>query len=84
MTTEERLSRLEKLVHAFINQSNLKNFYDKCDKDGIRQTENENTSFLSEKIALGEEALCDVDEAYDSRIADVEEALCDLSEMMEG
>ena len=50
----------------------LSKFYD--------ERHNEN----ADRITSSEEALCDVDEAYDSRMADVEEALCDLSEMMEG
>ena len=32
--------------------------------------------------STSEEALCDVDEAYDQRVADVEEALCELTEML--
>ena len=31
---------------------------------------------------LNSEALCDVDEAYNQRMADLEEALCELSELL--
>lgn len=38
----------------------------------------------ADRIDASEEGLCDIDEAYDQRVADVEEALCEISEMMEG
>lgn len=40
MDIERRIDNLEKLVHAFINQSNNKAFYDNADKDGIKQRAN--------------------------------------------
>lgn len=36
----------------------------------------------TERITVSEEALCDVDEAYDQRIADIEDALCEVSEII--
>lgn len=36
----------------------------------------------AERITASEEALCDVDEVYDQRMAEVEEALCEISELL--
>lgn len=36
----------------------------------------------AERITSSEEALCDVDEVYDQRMAEVEEALCEISELL--
>ena len=59
--------------------------------DKINELERKISKFYDEKhkrnadrINASEEALCDIDEVYDGRIADVEEALCELSESMEG
>lgn len=36
----------------------------------------------AEQLTADEEALCDLDELYDSRLADIEDALCELAELM--
>ena len=51
MDIERRIDNLEKLVHAFITQSNNKAFYDNADKDGIKQRAN----------AIYEEVKADID-----------------------
>lgn len=40
------------------------------------------TDEVKADVIASEEALCDVDEAYDQRVADIEEALCELTEML--
>lgn len=35
-----------------------------------------------ERLNISDEALCDIDEIYDGRVADMEEALCEISEML--
>ena len=80
MSIEERLSKLEKIVYALINRIDKGKNYSDADKSGTMKMIGEN----AERIEASEEGLCDIDEAYDSRMADVEEALCEISEMMEG
>ena len=86
MTIEERITKLENFVLAYISQQNYKAYYDDCDKAGLRHTDGENARAVEEvkgNVIASEEALCDVDEAYDQRVADVEEALCELSELQQ-
>lgn len=42
----------------------------------------ESTKGIANLEAMAEEALCDVDEAYNKRVADIEEALCEISELL--
>ena len=42
----------------------------------------ESTEGIANLEAMAEEALCDVDTAYDGRVAELEEALCEISELL--
>ena len=88
MTIEERLTNLEKLVHAFISSQSKKDTYNEYDKAGIRNTD----SIQSENISTNANDISDnrtgIEESFEASlsnaddIADVRTALEEVYEMV--
>ena len=83
MDLEKRVSKLETILFSLINKIEKREFYNQADKSGFKQQFRVTDENIINIEAIAEEALCDIDKAYDQRVSDVEEALCEISEMME-
>lgn len=86
MTIEQRLTNLENLVNALIKSQNNKDFYDKADKDGIRQTEGvhgekieQNASDITDTMT----GLTDTYENVETNTSDIDACMNAITELYE-